>query len=379
MKKYLTRGFSLVELMVAMVLGLILVAAITQVFLGNRKTQTIEEAVGRVQESGRLALEFLSDDLRLAGFSGSGELKHSRVPMLKPSASDLCVGRAERTDVLNVANGFDWYDKFSDDAIRVYTKSVTGAWSPSAPPADISATAVANARNGSDLIAIWYAEDSGAEIPKASPVTGVQSVQITYSSGDLCYEQGELAMLSHPNGSVLFRVTNTPGACTGTVSLLHAVGAAGNCTNSLGSIEYDNFSRVMKLQHRVYYVADTGRDNAAGDPVYALRRVTNGIADVELVEGIEFLKLTYGERVFDSQGVSTGSVRYVGPASITAKEGIMAARIGVLAQGLDSVRTDDDASSYELPGGAIGSSVHGGKKTLRRAFVANVEMRNRAE
>jgi hypothetical protein len=285
--------------------------------------------------------------------------------------------------VLNVANGFDWYDQFSDDAVRVFTKSAAGAWSPSAPPADISAAAVANARNGSDLIAVWYAEDSGAEIPEGVKITGTQNVQIEYSQGDLCFEQGELVMLSHPNGSVLFRVTNTPGACAGTVTLQHASGATGNCTNSLGPIEYDHFSRVMKLQHRVYYVADSGRDNPAGDPVFVLRRVTNGVNDVELVEGIEFLKLAYGERVFNASGVSTGAVRYVDPSGISAPEGIMSARIGVLAQGLESVRSDNDANSYELPGGAInadGAGIdHNGGRTLRRAFVANVELRNRAE
>lgn len=402
-KKITAQGFSLVELMVAIVLGLILTLGVTQVFLGNRQTQTMEESLGRVQESGRLALEFISADLRLVGFMGSGELPRARVPIMKPSVSNVCLAatRKAKSDILNVANNYDWYDEFTSNAIRAYTKSAVGnSWSPSIPPStatggDISATAIANARNGSDLIALWYAEDTGAEVLGNSTggktATGTDKVKIRYSAGDLCFDQGELAVLSHPKGSVLFRVTNS-AACTGDVVLEHEVVDTSsdpditpdNCTASLGINPYDEFSRVMKLQHRVYYVADTGRDNAQGDPIFALRRVTNASDDVELVEGIEFLKLSYGEVVVNGSGVATGNVRYVQPGSVIKASGIASARIGVLVQGSEAVRTENDLNAYELlPDLTInkdGSGIdHGGGRTLRRAFVANVELRNRAE
>ena len=54
------RGLSLVELMVAIVLGLILVAAVIELFVNNRQVYRVQEAKARMQEDGRFALHHLS-------------------------------------------------------------------------------------------------------------------------------------------------------------------------------------------------------------------------------------------------------------------------------------------------------------------------------
>jgi type IV pilus assembly protein PilW len=383
-------GFSLVELMVAMVLGLILIAAVLQVFVGNRQTQVIEASLARVQESGRLALEFLSEDLRQAGFYGSGDLKYSPISMMKPTAADLCVGRTEAADVLNVSSGRDWFDTFVDGAIQVYSRNSSG-WTPSAPPvAQIPTSVSDNVRPGTDLISIWYAVDTGAKIG-ATPVTGTDNVPITYAANtnaELCFAPSELAMLSNPAGSVLFKITNAVSGCTGSVTLQH--GTTGNCSNSLGPIAYDSFARVMKVVHRMYYIKDTGRTNAEGKNVYSLyrRQLSNKgtvALDSELVEGVEYLNLTYTQRKLNGTGVDNGYVRFdVDAASVDAKS-IKAARIGVLVQGLDPVRSDEDDNTYTLVNGVSiappGSSgaMHTGGRTMRQVFNANVELRNRAQ
>jgi type IV pilus assembly protein PilW len=64
------KGFSLVELMVALVITLILLAGIAQIFLGSKKSFTIQESLGRMQENGRYATEVLIQDLRRAGYWG---------------------------------------------------------------------------------------------------------------------------------------------------------------------------------------------------------------------------------------------------------------------------------------------------------------------
>lgn len=62
------RGFSLVELMIAMLLGLILIAGVVSVFVSSSQTYRLQESLFRVQESGRFALELLRQDLAGAGF-----------------------------------------------------------------------------------------------------------------------------------------------------------------------------------------------------------------------------------------------------------------------------------------------------------------------
>jgi type IV pilus assembly protein PilW len=64
------RGFSLVELMVAMVITLILLAGIGQIFLSSKKSYTLQDSLSRMQENGRYAMDTLSQDLRRAGYWG---------------------------------------------------------------------------------------------------------------------------------------------------------------------------------------------------------------------------------------------------------------------------------------------------------------------
>jgi type IV pilus assembly protein PilW len=60
-------GFSLVELMVAMVISLLLGAAAVSVFLSNKRIYSATEGLGRIQESARIAFELMSRDIRGAG------------------------------------------------------------------------------------------------------------------------------------------------------------------------------------------------------------------------------------------------------------------------------------------------------------------------
>ena len=57
--------------MVALTIGLILLAALTRLFVTSRSTYTLEEGLARVQESGRFAMEFLAQDIRMAGTSAA--------------------------------------------------------------------------------------------------------------------------------------------------------------------------------------------------------------------------------------------------------------------------------------------------------------------
>ena len=61
------RGFSLVELMVAMVLGLLLTAAAVCLFSTNQRTFQLQQTMGQLQEQGQLAMRFINQDVRKIG------------------------------------------------------------------------------------------------------------------------------------------------------------------------------------------------------------------------------------------------------------------------------------------------------------------------
>lgn len=62
-------GFSLIELMIAMVLGLLVLGAAIGVFQSNQRTYSANEGLNRVQEAARVAFELMSRDLKAAGGS----------------------------------------------------------------------------------------------------------------------------------------------------------------------------------------------------------------------------------------------------------------------------------------------------------------------
>jgi len=62
------RGVSLVEIMVALVAGLILMAGVIRIFVANKQTYRVNEAAARIQENARVAMEFLGRHARMAGY-----------------------------------------------------------------------------------------------------------------------------------------------------------------------------------------------------------------------------------------------------------------------------------------------------------------------
>lgn len=121
-------GFSLVELMVAMLISLLLGAAAVSLFLSNSRVYGTTEGVGRLQENVRMAFELMARDIREAG-------------------GNPCDSRMKIVNVLS--DTANWWAAY-DTGIRGFTEE-TGF------PADAPANRVA----GNDAIRVQYFEDTG--------------------------------------------------------------------------------------------------------------------------------------------------------------------------------------------------------------------------
>ncbi len=66
----LSKGFSLVELMVAITISIVLLTGLIQIFLSSKRSYNIQDSIARMQENGRYAIELLNNDIRLAGYMG---------------------------------------------------------------------------------------------------------------------------------------------------------------------------------------------------------------------------------------------------------------------------------------------------------------------
>lgn len=74
------RGLSLIELLIALLIGLILLLGISQVFLTSRQTFATNNAMSKLQENGRFALEFIARSARQAGYLSPGSTLNMPYP-----------------------------------------------------------------------------------------------------------------------------------------------------------------------------------------------------------------------------------------------------------------------------------------------------------
>ena len=74
MKKYKNEGFTLVELMVAIVLGLLIVAAATQLFITGQVSLNLQKAMADIQDNSNFGISYISSDLRKANYNAEKPL-----------------------------------------------------------------------------------------------------------------------------------------------------------------------------------------------------------------------------------------------------------------------------------------------------------------
>lgn len=69
-------GFGLIELMVALALGMLVVLGMTQLFLSSRETYLSQRSSAMLQEDARFVLSKLAQEIRMAGMFGCLSLDH---------------------------------------------------------------------------------------------------------------------------------------------------------------------------------------------------------------------------------------------------------------------------------------------------------------
>lgn len=345
------KGLTLVELMISVALSSFLVIGITTLYLDTRGTERLGSSLARVQESARIGLDVMAADIRMTGFQGCAD----------PSSVSL------KIIAKNVA-----VTDFMSSALRGF-EVVDGNW---ANGTEFDNTEIeADARVGSDVIAIQRGE------PTDITVTGNMSannanIQVTGNNGR--FTQDDAVLISDCENADLFRIqSNADGTWAHPMS---------NNTSNRLSNAYDTSAKIYRFSSEVYYVADTGRDDGAGNAIYALYRQTDELlndpdpdfAREELVEGVESMQILYGERL------SNNNIRFVTADTVDLNmANVISVKIGLLLSAPDRVLHTDDAQNYTLPGATItpvnggGALVYENDRRIRRTFSATINIRNR--
>jgi type IV pilus assembly protein PilW len=96
-------GLTLVEMMVAITIGLVVLLAIGSIFIGSRQTYRVQEDNARIQEAGRYALEVIGRSIRQAG--ADAEMNSNPVAITLECVAPTCIaidnnGVAAATDTI---------------------------------------------------------------------------------------------------------------------------------------------------------------------------------------------------------------------------------------------------------------------------------------
>lgn len=258
-------GLSLIELLVAMAIGVVMVLGMVQVFAASRAAYQLSEGMARAQENGRFAMDFLQRDIRMAGHFG-------------------CVNdQARRVSTLN--NTFQ--SNFAANGPLDFGFSIRGYEDASPTGITLSPARIA----GTDSIVLRFLRGNGIPVltvdasAPGAPWVAVDPAKWStlQDSGVASPEIFGVADCTYVN--VFAAASTNPG--TGRV-----VAPAGVDLGRFGTSPGGGPAMLHRAEVVVYYIGL----GASGTPSLWRARLngTGAVTSEELVEGIENLQFRYG-------------------------------------------------------------------------------------
>ena len=325
-------GFSLVELMVALALGLLLSIAMAYVYINSKTAFSRQQQLGSLQQSVRTAFEYLSGDARMVGHMGCYTGLPTVAPGFNVDPALPATGAAT-----NYAIGVEGYE-YKNTTANAYTlgssaptdDSTVGNWETNALGngiATLPLTTIAGAGNGltpgSDVLIIRTV--AGRPVRLAADTTaGAGTLSVETTAAGTCSD-GTTAKISgfcnNSHGLIascsrarIFKVnTVTAGAAPAASTLNLAASLGGDPLYTAGTAE------VFPMQTIAYYV----KKSSNGPTTSLYRRIFDGDnasgLEQELIEGVENLQVKYGidstapdpDGVVDSYVTAQGGHRLV--------------------------------------------------------------------
>ncbi|MBU1312182.1 MAG: prepilin-type N-terminal cleavage/methylation domain-containing protein [Gammaproteobacteria bacterium] len=257
------QGFTLVELMIALALGLILLGGVIGVFLANQETNRVNNVLSQMQSSGRLSFQLLARDLRSASFTGCGN----------------------NIEVVNVSSAFN----VANAAWANWVGGVIGF--EGALPQVAGITPLAN----TDVVRLMYGAGNGVTVSGHDVATSTFTVNANPLLNGLT--PGTLALVCDGNARVaMFEVTAATAAAGVTPPLVqHQQGAGSNVSGFLGEplnspLTIALGGMIMPLESVAWFVAP---NNVGGNSLYRAFVINGAEVADEITSGVTDLQFEY--------------------------------------------------------------------------------------
>ncbi|MFS1524596.1 PilW family protein [Microbulbifer sp. 2304DJ12-6] len=352
------RGISLVELMVSITVGLVLMAGVVQLFLSSKLTFTTQQAMSRVQETGRLAMDFMSEDIRMAGHMGC--LNVTSFSLKKTIFNNYLKQQTAAVREYNYKVALDGKDA-SEVKAGYPDKMLAGTDALLIRSASGRNVGIARLNDPTQL----FIENTGIETDGCSNGTNKTDKYSGLCAGDI------LAVASCDSVRVFQATGFTGSAASAEIGVQHTddnLFDPGNRIATWGGEDIDegqNFgedAQILTVQNIFYYIANGTSNNPS------LFRQVNDDAQ-ELLQGVEDMQLTYG---LDTD--SNGAPDTYRPAHQVAADqwgGVSSVRLELLVASTED-NVLQEPQGYTFNGVPVDDP---GDRRLRQVFSTTVAIR----
>ncbi len=328
------RGLSLIELMIAMVLSLVVIAAVIEVFLGARQMYRVQDANARIQENGRYAMQVLTNGIIDAGYFG-------------------CATRSgiEVKNTLNTPNNYLWN---FETAIEGKESTGNNNWTPAMD------AAIPQPLSGSDVLTIRAISEPTIQVtnhPGGSP-PGSANIQVNTGNG---LQPSDIVMVTDCLDAAIFQISAGNPDTSGSIPHNIGTGTPGNATKELGKNYEEGW--INKIETSSFYIRNNPRGIAA-----LYRRVGNNNPE-ELIDGVESMQLRYGV----DDDVDGSADRYLTANTVANWDDVVSVQFELLMfSPADNLRVDGP-QTYLFNGNNITAT----DNRIRSVFSRTVTLRNR--
>lgn len=332
------RGFSLIELMVAITLALIVTAGVISVFVGSRSAFEATSGTAALTDGGRFALNFISNSVRNAGYMSCTTARNV-IGILNAGATPLPFTFSQ------ALGGYEAVNTGVNQAYNIAPTPVAadlnnGDWVGGLDAA-LSALPNGSPVQNNDVLVVRSTLKDAQSVYLTSNIAPGSSTFTVNAQGPLAV--GRLAVISDCATGIVFQITGVgpPGL---NQPITHAAsGSPGNNPASF-QLNYSAGAQIAPVDTLVYYIAP-GADQDSALWIADLN-ATGAFTTAELVPDIEAMQILYGVDTTNSQIVSD----YVTANQVGDFNTVMSVKVALLAASAPGSAHPTGAKTYNLLG-----------------------------
>src|SRR5438034_2742696 len=330
------RGFSLVEMMIAMTIGLMIAAGLVTIFANTSNTQQEMRRTSQQIENGRYAMDVLSQDIQVTGYFGS--FRKLTPPAAAPDPCSVTLADLQGAISL---------------PLQAYN-AATASTTPTLPTTCDTLLPSANLAAGSDVVLIRRSD------------TQIVSIGTATTAGQVYSQANPSTIDIHLGGGTTDCTTKADGSAALVTRRLQYPASTDICPATALPAGY-----LRQLHVHIYFVAPCnvpasgatcGSDADGGRPIPTLKRAelstdgTNTVFQVvSIAEGVEFMKVAYGiDDTPSAVNPDTGLVgdgspdRYVLAPSLAEPSNVVTMPVDLLVRNPEPSASYTDSKTYAL-------------------------------